>query len=106
MITVGDFVFDTTEKGNVQFLVKIESRSYISYKVFKLRLAACIARIGITDFQCLCKFPLFIQIDRAKKSRLFAFRNRSAYNIPPMPASIIPISYPSGNVNELNYLHL
>ena len=34
MISVGDFVFDTIEKANVQVLEKIEAWGYISYKVF------------------------------------------------------------------------
>ena len=34
MIAVGDFVFDTIEKANVQVLEKIEAWGYISYKVF------------------------------------------------------------------------
>lgn len=34
MIAVGDFVFDTTEKANVQVLEKIEAWGYTSYKVF------------------------------------------------------------------------
>lgn len=34
MISVGDFVFDTIEKANVQVLEKIEAWDYISYKVF------------------------------------------------------------------------
>lgn len=35
MIAVGDFVFDTIEKANVQVLEKIEAWGYTSYKVFK-----------------------------------------------------------------------
>lgn len=34
MISVGDFVFDTIEKANVQVLEKIEAWGYTSYKVF------------------------------------------------------------------------
>ena len=34
MIAVGDFVFDTIEKANVQVLEKIEAWGYTSYKVF------------------------------------------------------------------------
>ena len=34
MIAVGDFVFDTIEKANVQVLEKIEAWGYVSYKVF------------------------------------------------------------------------
>lgn len=34
MISVGDFVFDTIEKANVQVLEEIEAWGYISYKVF------------------------------------------------------------------------
>ena len=34
MISVGDIVFDTIEKANVQVLEKIEAWGYISYKVF------------------------------------------------------------------------
>lgn len=34
MIAVGDFVFDTVEKANVQVLEKIEAWGYVSYKVF------------------------------------------------------------------------
>lgn len=34
MISVGDFVFDTIEKANVQVLETIEAWGYISYKVF------------------------------------------------------------------------
>lgn len=34
MHSVGDFVFDTIEKANVQVLEKIEAWGYISYKVF------------------------------------------------------------------------
>lgn len=34
MISVGDFVFDTIEKANVQVFEKIEAWGYISYKVF------------------------------------------------------------------------
>lgn len=34
MHSVGDFVFDTIEKANVQILEKIEAWGYISYKVF------------------------------------------------------------------------
>ena len=34
IISVGDFVFDTIEKANVQVLEKIEAWGYISYKVF------------------------------------------------------------------------
>ena len=34
LISVGDFVFDTIEKANVQVLEKIEAWGYISYKVF------------------------------------------------------------------------
>lgn len=36
MIAVGDFVFDTIEKANVQVLEKIEAWGYTSYKVFNL----------------------------------------------------------------------
>ncbi len=34
MLSVGDFVFDTIEKANVQILEKIEAWGYTSYKVF------------------------------------------------------------------------
>lgn len=34
MYSIGDFVFDTIEKANVQVLEKIEAWSYVSYKVF------------------------------------------------------------------------
>lgn len=34
MLSVGDFVFDTIEKANVQVLEKIEAWGYTSYKVF------------------------------------------------------------------------
>lgn len=34
MYSIGDFVFDTIEKANVQVLEKIEAWGYISYKVF------------------------------------------------------------------------
>lgn len=34
MIAVGDFVFDTIEKANVQVLEKIEAWGYVSYRVF------------------------------------------------------------------------
>ena len=34
MISVGDFVFDTIEKANVQVLEKIEAWGYVSYRVF------------------------------------------------------------------------
>lgn len=34
MLSVGDFVFDTIEKANVQILEKIEAWGYVSYKVF------------------------------------------------------------------------
>ena len=34
MVAVGDFVFDTIEKANVQVLEKIEAWGYTSYKVF------------------------------------------------------------------------
>ena len=34
MLSVGDFVFDTIEKANVQILEKFEAWGYVSYKVF------------------------------------------------------------------------
>lgn len=34
MYSIGDFVFDTIEKANVQVLEKIEAWGYTSYKVF------------------------------------------------------------------------
>lgn len=34
MYGIGDFVFDTIEKANVQVLEKIEAWGYTSYKVF------------------------------------------------------------------------
>ncbi len=34
MYSIGDFVFDTIEKANVQVLEKIEAWGYVSYKVF------------------------------------------------------------------------
>lgn len=34
MLSIGDFVFDTTAQANVQILEKIEAWGYISYKVF------------------------------------------------------------------------
>lgn len=34
MLSVGDFIFDTIEKANVQILEKFEAWGYVSYKVF------------------------------------------------------------------------